>query len=181
MANAENFNSFDDPNWIRNIINEACEALKDKSRTIARSAIPDVLAGALGAGVGGAISFAALYGLGITGLSAAGLTSGLAAAGGGVAAILGTGAMVTGIFVLAAPVAGLAVAGVGVAGAIKRKKLRQEKERLLKAAVEKHHAIVVALKKEADTTKERADYLNSLNILLQKAIKDLRADLGTDV
>lgn len=178
MATTKIFKSLDALQSVVSVVNEAGEAVKDKTRTIANSAIPDVLAGALGAGVGGVISFAALYALGTVGLSAAGLTSGLAAAGGGIAAILGTGAMVTGIFVLAAPVAGLAVAGVGVAGAIKRKQLRQEKERLLKAAVEKHHAIVTALKEDVNTTKERADYLNSLNILLQQAIKDLRADLG---
>ena len=51
-------------------------------------------AGALGAGIGGVGSFAALYGLGsVVGLSAAGITSGLAAAGG----IVG-GGMVAGVF-----------------------------------------------------------------------------------
>jgi hypothetical protein len=173
MANAKNFKSLDALQSVVNVVNEAGEAVKDKSRTIANSAIPDVLAGALGAGVGGVASFAALYGLGVVGLSAAGITSGLAAAG----AVVG-GGMVAGVFVLAAPVAILAGAGVGIASAIKRKQLRQEKERLLKVAVEKHHAIVTALKNEVDVTKERADYLNILNILLQQAIKDLRADLG---
>ncbi|MEA4849189.1 MAG: hypothetical protein VB106_18295 [Clostridiaceae bacterium] len=173
MANAKNFKSLDALQSVVNVVNEAGEAVKDKSRTIANSAIPDVLAGALGAGVGGVASFAALYGLGVVGLSAAGITSGLAAAG----AVVG-GGMVAGVFVLAAPVAILAGAGVGITSAIKRKQLRQEKERLLKVAVEKHHAIVTALKNEVDVTKERADYLNILNILLQQAIKDLRADLG---
>ena len=178
MANnkQKNFKSLDALQPVVNVVNEAGMAVKDKSRTIANSAIPDVLAGALGAGIGGVASFAALYGLGVVGLSAAGITSGLAAAG----AIVG-GGMVAGVFVLAAPVAILAAGGVGVASAIKRKQLRQEKERLLKVAVEKHHAIVEALKNEVDVTKERADYLTSLNILLQQAIKDLRADLGTEI
>ena len=35
-----------------------------------------------------------------------------------------------------------------------------------------------ALKEEADAAKERIDYLQSLNILLQQAIKDLSKDLG---
>lgn len=39
---------------VRNVINEA---LNNKSRTIADSAIPETLAGALGAGVGGVASF----------------------------------------------------------------------------------------------------------------------------
>ena len=182
MAKKEikNFKSLDALQSVVNIVNEAGEAVKDKSRTIANSAIPDVLAGALGAGIGGVISFTALYGLGTVGLSAVGITSGLAAAGGGAIAAGGLG-MVAGIFVLAAPIVILGAGGVGIAAAIKRKQLRQEKERLLKVAVEKHHAIVTALKDEVDVTKERADYLTSLNILLKQAIKDLQADLGPGV
>jgi hypothetical protein len=34
------------------------------------------------------------------------------------------------------------------------------------------------MKKEAHADKERMDYLQSLNIMLQRAINDLRADLG---
>lgn len=173
MAKDENFKSLDALVPIVNILNEAGEALKDKSRTIASSAIPDVLAGMVGAGIGGVVSFTALYGLGAVGLSAPGITSGLAVAG----SLVG-GGMVAGVFVLAAPVAALAVGGVLIMGAIKGNQLRQEKERLLQAALEKHHAIVEALKEEVDATKERADYLSSLNVLLQKAIQDLQADLG---
>ena len=105
-----NFQSVDSMQSVVNVVNEAAAALNDKNRTIKKSAIPEVLAGALGAGIGGIGSFAALYGLGVVGLSAAGITSGLATAG----AIVG-GGMVAGVFVLAAPVAGLAAAGVGVA------------------------------------------------------------------
>ncbi len=160
---------------VVNVVNEAAEALNDKTRTIKESAIPEVLAGALGAGIGGVGSFAALYGLGsVVGLSAAGITSGLATAG----AVVG-GGMVAGIFVLASPVAGLAAAGVGVASHLKNKQLRQEKERLYKEAIKKHDAIIKALKAEADADQERIDYLQSLNILLQQAIKNLGKDLGT--
>ena len=81
MADTKNFKSLDALQSVINVVNEAGSAVKDKSRTIANSAIPDVLAGALGAGVGGIASFGALYGLGAAGLSAAGITSGLAAAG----------------------------------------------------------------------------------------------------
>jgi hypothetical protein len=139
-----------------------------------------VLAGALGAGVGGVISFTALYGLGTVGLSAIGISSGLATAGGTASAIL-SGAlspMVAGIFVLALPVAGLAATGVGVAAHLKSKQLRQEKERLYKVALQKHEAIIKTLKDESDAGKERIDYLQSLNILLQQALKDLKKDLG---
>lgn len=78
---------------------------------------------------------------------------------------------------LQAPVAGLAAAGVGVASHFKNKQLRQKKERLYKEALKKHDAIIKAMKAEADAEKERMDYLQSLNILLQQAIKDLQYDL----
>ena len=37
------------------------------------------------------------------------------------------------------------------------------------------NAIIKAMKADADADKERLDYRQSLNILLQQAIKDLRA------
>ena len=165
--------SVDSLQQVVNVVNEAAEAVHDSSRTINESAIPEVLAGALGAGIGGVGSFAALYGLGMVGLSAAGITSGLAAAG----AIVG-GGMVAGVFVLAAPVAALAAGGVGLASHLKNKQLRQEKERLYKEVLKRHEAIIQALKTEANAAQERLDYLQSLNILLQQAIKDLKHDLG---
>ena len=168
------FQSVEALQQVVNVVNEAAAAVSDKSRTIRESAIPEVLMGALGAGIGGIGSFAALYGLGsVVGLSAAGITSGLAAAGG-----LVGGGMVAGVFVLAAPVAILAAGGVGLASHLKNKQLRQEKERLYKEALAKHQAIIKALKDEAEADKERLDYLQSLNILLARAIDDLKADLG---
>lgn len=167
------FRSVDSLQQVVNVVNEAAAALNDSKRTIRESPIQEVLAGALGAGIGGVGSFAALYGLGVTGLSAAGITSGLATAG----AIVG-GGMVSGIFVLAAPAVILAAGGVGVASHLKNKQLRQEKELLYKEALKKHQAIIKALKKEADASQERLDYLQSLNILLQKAVEDLQKDLG---
>ena len=170
------FQSVDSLQQVVNVVNEAAAAVNDKSRTIRESAIPEVLTGALGAGIGGIGSFAALYGLGTVGLSAAGITSGLATAG----ALVG-GGMVAGVFVLAAPVAVLAAGGVGVATHLKHKQLKQEKERLYKEALAKHEAIIQALKDEVDADKERLDYLQSLNILLQQALKDLKSDLGEDI
>lgn len=167
------FQSVESLQQVVNVVNEASAALNDPKRTIRESAIPEVLAGALGAGVGGVASFAALYGLGLTGLSAAGITSGLATAG----AVVG-GGMVAGVFVLALPVAALAAGGVGLAAHLKHKQLRQEKERLYKEALAKHEAIIQALKDEAQAERERLDYLQSLNILLQRAVKDLSKDLG---
>ena len=170
----KNFKSLDSLKTVEKIISEASIALKSKTNTIVNSAISETLAGALGAGLGGVGSFAALfYGGSVVGLSAAGITSGLAAAG----SIIG-GGMAAGVFVLAAPIAILGAGGVGVASSIKNKKLKEYKEHLLKLAVEKNHAINKALKEEVNATKERADYLSSINILLQRAINDLKNDLG---
>lgn len=170
-----NFKNIESLQPVANIINEADLALKEKSRTIHDSAISEVLTGALGAGIGAALSFAALYGLGVPGLAAAGITSGLAAAG----AIVG-GGMVAGVFVLAAPVAGLAGLGVALANRKKMKQLKEEKQRTYIEAVKKQNAIAKALSNEIEASKERIDYLTSLNVLLKQAIKDLSQDLGND-
>lgn len=167
------FKSMDSLNQVQNVIKEADLALNDESRTIKNSSIPEVLAGALGAGAGGAIGFAALYAGGVVGLSAAGITSGLAAAG----AVVG-GGMVAGIAVLAAPAVALAAGGVGIASHMKNKKLREAKEVCYKNALAKHNAIIKEIKKESEADKERIDYLTSLNIFLEAAIRDLKHDLG---
>ena len=169
----ENFKSMDSLQIVVKVMNEANEALNNPDRVTKDSPISEVLSGALGAGIGGVGSFAALYGLGVVGLSAAGITSGLATAG----ALVG-GGMVAGVFVLAAPIALLAAGGVGIAAAIKRKQLKQEKSRLYQEALKKHNAIIKAIKEETNADKERLDYLQSLNILLQQAVKDLKSDLG---
>jgi len=92
------FQSVESLQQVVNVINEAAAALNDKTRTIRESPILEGLAGALGAGIGGIGSFAALYGLGTVGLSAVGITSGLATIG----SVVG-GGMVAGVFVMAAP------------------------------------------------------------------------------
>ena len=173
MKKEQVFQNVESLQQVVNVINEASASLNDKTRTMRESAIPEVLAGALGAGVGGIGSFAALYGLGTVGLSAAGITSGLAAAG----SIVG-GGMVAGVFVLAAPAVVLAGGAILLASNLKNNQLKQEKERLYKEALQKHEAIIQALKAETDADKERLDYLQSLNILLTQAIKDLKNDLG---
>lgn len=168
-----NFKNADALQQVVNIVNEAAVAVENKDRVIADSPIADILGAVIGAGLGGVGSFAALYGLGVAGLSAAGITSALAAAG----ALVG-GGMAAGIFILTAPVAVLGVAGYGVTSHIRNQRFQQEKERLYKEAIKRHEAIIRALKEEANASKERIDYLQSLNILLQRAIHDLKEDLG---
>lgn len=56
--------------------------------------------------------------------------------------------------------------------------MRQEKERLYQEALRKHAAIINELRKDIDITKERADYLQSLNIILQRIIQELKEDLS---
>ena len=92
------FQSVESLQQVVNVINEAAAALNDKTRTIRESPILEGLAGALGAGIGGIGSFAALYGLDTVGLSAVGITSGLAT----ICSVVG-GGMVAGVFVMGAP------------------------------------------------------------------------------
>ena len=169
-----NFKDSNSLDSVRKVINEANDALNDKSRTIADSAIPEALAGALGAGAGGAAGFAALYfGGSVVGLSAAGITSGLATAG----ALVG-GGMAAGIAVLAAPAVLLGGTAIGVASNIKNKKLAEEKQALYTKAIEKQNAILQLLKNKIGQSEERIEYLTSLNTLLQAAIRDLQHDLA---
>ena len=174
------YQSLDALQQVVNVVNDAAAALNDPMRTIRESAIPEVVTGAVGAGLGGAVSFAALYGLGTVALGAPGITSGLAAAGAGVSAIIGgaLSPMVAGIFVLATPVAGLAAAGVGITAHLKDKQLKQEKERLYQEVLKKHNAIIRELQSKLNMSEERQKYLEGLNILLTKALTDLRYDLG---
>lgn len=168
------FQSLDALKPVQTVIEDADLALNDKSRKMTESPIGETLAGALGVGVGAGIGFAGLYlGGPVIGLSAAGITGGLAAAGG----IIG-GGMVAGIAVLAAPAVILGGAGILAASNAKNAKLRDAKELTYKNAIAKQTAIIKALKQETDADKERIDYLNGLNILLQAAIKDLKHDLG---
>ena len=168
-----NFKSIASLQPVVNVINEAEEALHNTDRVIKDSAIPEVLIGALGAGIGGVASFALLYGLGTVGISAIGITSGLTVAGG----LIG-GATVAGAFVIAAPLVVLGGVGTCIAISTKNKRVNNEKARLYQEVLKQHNAIIKAQEDEIKKTKERMDYLESLNILLKQAIHDLRSDLG---
>jgi hypothetical protein len=173
MGKNLNFESIESLSQVTKIIDEAGAAIKDPHRTILTSSIPEVLGAVAGMGVGAAASFTALYTLGTVGLSAAGITSGLAAAG----AIVG-GGMAAGLAVLAAPVAILGVVGYGIFASKKHKRLVQAKGELLRQAILMRDGIIRELKVEVDANKDRLEYLNSLNIMLTSAVRDLQADLA---
>jgi len=166
-----NFKNIESLDSVRRVINDANEALNNDNRTISDSPISEVLSGALGAGAGGAISFAALWNLGIAGLSGPGIMTGLATAGG----LIGGGAA-AGVMVLAAPVALLAGVGVAIAKNKKMKRLREEISSLYTEAVRVQNAIIEKLKNKVNMNEERIKYLTSLNALLQAAIRDLAHD-----
>ena len=121
--------------------------------------VTEGMATALGSGVGAAGSLAALYGLGVTGLSAAGITSGLAAAG----SIVG-GGMVAGIGVLAAPIALL---GIG-AYAIAKKRKNAKLAAALGAAIRKLYDIQARLMQNAEYFKEEITGIKAAIDLLAK-------------
>ena len=166
---AENFKNQESLDQVKRVLDGANAAINDPNRTIQSSSMGPELSGVVGAGAGAGLSFAALYGLGVTGLSAAGITSGLAAAG----AIVG-GGMAAGIGVLAAPV----VAGYAYASHKKHQKLMQEKRELYNLALQKQNQLIRMLEKENRRNSERAEYLHGLVIMLKAAVRDLQADLA---
>ena len=171
--NGQNFKNIASLDQVQRVVNDANEALNNPESGLSSSAISEVLSGALGAGAGGAISFAALYGLGTVGLSAAGMTSALAATG----AIVG-GGMAAGVLVLAAPVAVLGGAGVWLASKRNAKRLLQRKESLFQQALKARDAVLRELNQSVGKSQDRIDRLTALNNLLQRAVEELRQDLG---
>lgn len=123
--------------------------------------ITEGLATAVGSGLGGAGSLAALSALGFKGLSAAGITSGLAHAG----ALVG-GGMVTGIGVLAAPIAGLGIVGYVLAMRHRNAKLAAA----LGQAIGRLYDIQSRLMANAEAFKEEiAGIKVAIDMLIQKA------------
>lgn len=158
---------------VERILEEVDKALDDRGRTIATSDIPEMLGGVAGGAIGVGVGLTLVYTSGVAGVSAAGITTGLATLG----AIIG-GGMMAGIFVAATPMAVLGVAGYAVVARQNRNRLMQTKEALFQEAVRKHDAILRELNTRIDTAEERNQYLSSLLVLLQRAIDDLRKDLG---
>ena len=96
----------------------------------------NVAAAAVGATLGGAASYTALFLAGTTGLSGAGIMTGLAATG----TVVGGGA-VAGVFVLAAPVVVLGVGGYALAKKLAKKRRNAKVTAVLTRAIEKLYAV----------------------------------------
>ena len=87
----------------------------------------------------------------------------------------------TGAFVLAAPVAVLIASGVvDCIDDKQQKQLQDEKERLQKEAIRKQAALIQVLRDDAQMSRERQDYLESLNQQLQKALEDFQKEKVQD-
>ena len=93
---------------------------------------------------------------------------------------LAAAVIVAGTALASIPAAPLVIIGGTIAGinaAEKRRKLNEEKERLYNLALQKHQAMINELKEQQVASKERIEYLESINVLLQESIVKLREDL----
>ena len=124
---------------VKDVIAEADEALKDRTRTTPK--------------------FVAEL-------------SGLAAA-----AIAGEVIATAFASVLAAPIVIIGGTIVGFKTAEKQKRINEEKARLYNLALQERQAIIDELKEQQVASKERINYLESINVLLQESIIKLREDL----
>lgn len=87
----------------------------------------------------------------------------------------------TGAFVLTAPVAALIVSSVAdYIDDKQQKQIQAEKERLQKEAISKQAALIQALRDDAQMSRKRQDYLESLNQQLQKALEDFQREVVQD-
>lgn len=170
---SDNFKNMAALDNVQRVVDDANQALNNPNSGIKDSAISEVLAGALGAGAGGGIGFAALYGLGTVGLSAAGMTSALATAG----ALVG-GGMAAGVAVLAAPAVLLGGGAIWLASKRNAKRLLERKESLFQQALKARDAVLRELNDCVGKSQDRIDRLNALNALLQRAVQELKQDLG---
>lgn len=171
---SKNYPKLEAFNVVQKLLEESAAAQSDKTRTIRTSAIPDVLGAALGTVIGGAASAAWIGGAAVAGTSgAAALTSGLA----GVGAVVG-GGMMAGLAVAALPVAALAVGGYAFINYRNQAALKERGQLLYQEALRQHQNLIDQLKREANATRERREYLESLVILLKDAIRRMKEDLG---
>ena len=128
----------------------------------------------VGGGVGAAGAFAALYGLGIVGLSGPGIMTGLAAAG----TLIGGGAA-AGVGVLAAPVAILAVGGYALMNYRKKKRVRELQGQVLAKAIGKQNEIIRKLAGRAELSNTVVCELEARLELLHQVVGKMQAKLAS--
>lgn len=171
-ANYETFASLDE---VKQVINEANRALHTPTSTIKGSPINKALAGAIGGGAGAGIGIGAAGlaggGAGLAGGAAAGVPAFGFAAG---AAGLGAGAIAA---IVAIPVVVIGGGAFFWAKWRNKKRLIQEKVRLLQEAIRKRDAIIEELSNDVQKAKAHIEHLVAINTLLQKTIGGLTEDL----
>ena len=168
-----NYQSLDALKTVEPIINEAAKAIQDSTRTIIEDAASGIIGIAGGGIIGGIIAQGLIYDLGKVGLSASGFTSGLKALGFGKSMMAGARVAFT---IITLP----AMAGYAFINHAANKKLLQEKERIYKAAIKVHDALIKELNTNEKLPSDRIQYLNKHNSFLQDVIEKLKADLEAE-
>ena len=173
MAKKPHFESMNSLGIVSLVIEEAGEAVNDRTRTILNSPISDILIAAVAISGGVGIDIAVISLIAGKSFGRLGMPAILH-----VLKIIGQGSAKRGMLFLAIPVALLGFGGNMLAKFVNKKQLGEAKERLLHQSVEKLHAIIEAQKAETYAVKARADELSRLNFMLTDFIKKLTEDLG---
>lgn len=170
-----NFETMEALSPIAMIIEEAGEAVNDKTRNIMNSPISDALIAATGGGAGVAVDIAVISLLAGKYVGRLGMPQILH-----VLKTIGLGNAKRGALFLAIPVAALAAGGAVLAKIITKNQLAQAKERLLQEATEKLHAVLAAQQEEKEADRLRIDELANLCVLLKEYIKRLEEDIAAE-
>jgi hypothetical protein len=168
----KNFESIESLNPVAVIIEEAGEAIEDKTRNILNSPISDVLLAAGGV-TGGVVVDIAVISF-IAGKYAGKLSMPALLH---ILKVIGQGSAKRGLLFLAIPAVVFAAGGAILARYINNNRLVMAKKRLLQEAVAKLHGILKAQKEEIEADRLRADELQKLNIILTVYIAKLEEDL----
>jgi hypothetical protein len=174
MEKKMNFKTLDSLAPVALVIEEAGEAVKDKTRNIMNSPISDILiaVGGVGGGVVVDITVISLIaGKYISKLNWPQISH--------ILKVIGRGSAKRGALFLAIPSVVLAAGGSVLAKSINRRQLAQAKERMLKEATAKLHAVLAAQREEIEIDRLRADELKNLCVLLTEYIKKLEEDIAS--
>lgn len=176
MNKTMNYETFASLDEVKQVINEANRALHTPTSTIKGSPINKALAGVIGGGAGAGIGIGAAGlaggGAGLAGGAAAGVPAFCFVEAG--AAGLGAGAIAA---IVAIPVVVIGGGAFFWAKWRNKKRLIQEKVRLLQEAIRKRDAIIEELSNDVRKAKAHIEHLVAINTLLQKTIGGLTEDL----